>query len=352
MLSQTDARARQFRGLRGAVAASASATIIGHVAFAAAVAVASAAITRACNTPTPGLFGYVRTVPHPNVLPALAAILSLVIALPPLFALLRTGRRLREIARAVPPLRAGEPSACRVCGGAVTGLGVVRCRFCSADNVVDASVLARAGEAHSDAAHDLEGEVQAQAAALGETRGLGFPMVAALALFPVPFIATWLGEPLAARIDIPVTKDAGFALDEEGPLPGHQTKKHALCVRNASACLGAHSGCVALDRVAAQWLTGRTTVEGRRISAVHDNALRGLEVVVEGGEVQPLSGTCVEGPESEAWRSLAAAELAAQEERDRRDKAAAERLKRLFPDGGPPVPELQLVPIPSGLLGR
>lgn len=348
VLGQSAARDRQFRGLRGAAAASASGTVTTLVAATACIATLSAVFARKLAP---------SSSPHPWIIPAFAVLLTLLVAAPALMATLRTGRRLRDVARALPPLSPGEPSACRVCGGPVRGMGVVRCPFCASDNVVDAAVLARAGEAQRDEAYDLEEEVRAQSAALSEARGLGLPMLVALALFPVPILANWWAEPIARQIDFPVPKGSAlYHLDETGAEPWSppEAPPHELCVRTldrGSLCPEPRAGCVPAGTVPVEWLVGKTTTSGRRLVAVHDNAVLGIVVEGEDGVRHVATGTCVQGPESEEWRR----QLAAAEERKRRDKEAEERWEQrrreIWPDGGPPAPELVLPPLPTFRVG-
>jgi predicted RNA-binding Zn-ribbon protein involved in translation (DUF1610 family) len=114
--------------------------------------------------------------------------------------------RVKMQARALPPVREGQPHRCHVCGGPVAptaGEAVARCPFCQADNLVDGAVRSEvaagrerdmAGLAHEVAAEARrvkEVAERAQRAVLGTTvaavvagYGLGAP-VACLAMIVV-----------------------------------------------------------------------------------------------------------------------------------------------------------------------
>ena len=72
---------------------------------------------------------------------------------------------LRIACAAVPPASPGEPAACHVCGGPLPagGAAIVRCGFCSADNVIAADALAAAAAARATLTGDVETTVRRQA---------------------------------------------------------------------------------------------------------------------------------------------------------------------------------------------
>lgn len=88
----------------------------------------------------------------------LPAALLLVAAWIGLRAIRRAGRRLEQACTAEPPVAAGEPARCRVCGGDLDAAptAVVRCRFCHSDNVVSSDVL----ECRSAAAQVVVGQYE------------------------------------------------------------------------------------------------------------------------------------------------------------------------------------------------
>ncbi len=81
--------------------------------------------------------------------------------------LVKRRRQLQDACAAVPPPAPGEPCACHVCGAPLAAgqSAVVRCGHCSADNVVEASVVARATRHRqyvlADYASHLRGEIAA-----------------------------------------------------------------------------------------------------------------------------------------------------------------------------------------------
>lgn len=343
VLSEVGERERQFSGLRRTVASSAFTTLVGYLLVTLAVAAGSALLTRGCQTmPIHGALKADRAV-----LPTMAAIVTLLISLPTLIALLRSGRKLRQIARALPPLRAGDPSACRVCGAAVSGNGVVRCSFCASDNVVDPSATAKA---QRDDAAGLEEEVRAQAAAIGETRGLGFPLLGSLALLPVPFAVVWYGTPLAASIDRAPAADLRLAIIEEGPTYFH-TGPHQFCVDESPSCARESASCIVHAPVEASFFAGKVETYGqRRVIALRQNLLYGLVAKLENGALEPVGYRfCVAGEETPQWKERVVEDAEQAGKRREEDAAMRERWKRLFPDAG--IPALQdptLPPIPIG----
>ena len=285
--------------------------------------------------------------PNAHILPTSALALTLLLSLPVLFALLRATSKIRAIARAVPPLRAGEPSACRVCGAPLQGTrGVVRCPFCASDNVVDASVLARAGEGHATDARVLEDEVRLQATSIGEARGLGVPMLASLALLPVPFIVVWFGAPLAEAVTVSPTEEKIVFIAESGPLRRSKDTPHALCLHRSDVCAGS-STCVSHPPVEPAWLIGKETREGMRIVAVGNNTMRGLEVTLDDDQRSNLFEVCLRAHESDAWRKLAEEDARREREEAEADRRTEENLRKFFGDAGLPKIELQPVPLPS-----
>ena len=331
-------RQRQFSGVRGAVASSLTLTLVVQLVLATVLALRSAAITSDCQRPA----AWTSTrMEHPTLLPTVAAVVNLGMSVVPLVGLLRARKKLRAIARALPPLAAGAPSACRVCGGPVIGFGVVRCPFCAADNVVDAEVMRHVGEVHGVAASILDEEVRTQATAIGETRGLGFPLVASMALLPTPFIVIWFAPPLLSQINFDVDPAERFHLSERGPL-ANASEPHQLCLTVTVDCTPKDSRCVAHEPVPFTWLVGKTTMQGEPIVGVRENLVRGRQVLVAGGRAIDHAGLlCVAGEPSPAWHKLAAED----EERDRKRREESDRRlehwKRRF-DGG--VPELRPVP--------
>lgn len=73
---------------------------------------------------------------------------------------------LRIACAAVPPSSPGQPAGCHVCGGPLSGpanAAILRCGFCSADNVVAADALTAAASARATLTGDVETTVRRQA---------------------------------------------------------------------------------------------------------------------------------------------------------------------------------------------
>jgi DNA-directed RNA polymerase subunit RPC12/RpoP len=86
----------------------------------------------------------------------------------------RKGQRALESAfAAAPPLAPGEPAGCHVCGADLlsSGAGVVRCRYCSADNVVRSEVMQRATEKRESTART---QSEAAAEQIAQLRAVTF----------------------------------------------------------------------------------------------------------------------------------------------------------------------------------
>lgn len=97
--------------------------------------------------------------------------MALLVGLQVLFALFlfsRARRRVALAAAAVPAAGSSGGFACHVCGGPLTaGLsGVERCGYCSADNVVDAEVVAAATASRRVELEDYAGAVVAESGAI------------------------------------------------------------------------------------------------------------------------------------------------------------------------------------------
>lgn len=91
----------------------------------------------------------------------------------------RARRRLPLACAALPPLVAGEHADCHVCGGPLAGTsGIARCAFCSADNLLDPALMARAQTREQQGVEGLEAAVRREAGSLGTS--LGFLMGAVL----------------------------------------------------------------------------------------------------------------------------------------------------------------------------
>lgn len=81
----------------------------------------------------------------------------------------RRGQRALEGAfAAAPPLAPGEPAGCHACGADLltSGAGVVRCPYCSSDNVVRSDVMQRTTERRESTAKSQSESAAAQIAAL------------------------------------------------------------------------------------------------------------------------------------------------------------------------------------------
>lgn len=84
----------------------------------------------------------------------------------------RSRRKLERACCAVPPLKAGEPAGCHVCGGPLQSRGtqkVVRCGYCGADNLVAPAVLRHAGARRKAVVGDYQREVREQAVRVSGT---------------------------------------------------------------------------------------------------------------------------------------------------------------------------------------
>ncbi|MEM1417435.1 MAG: hypothetical protein AAGH15_21235 [Myxococcota bacterium] len=81
---------------------------------------------------------------------------------------------LKGLVAALPPLGPGQPHRCHVCGGPIAvkaGVGVARCGFCHADNLVSADARAEAQQARGEELAGYAARAQAGAARVAEVAG-------------------------------------------------------------------------------------------------------------------------------------------------------------------------------------
>ena len=212
-MALSDARARQLHGLSRALVASSPLYAVGFVLVTAASAMWSATAVW-YGQPT-GIFA---TKERDISLSVLGAILTVLVALPGAIVSFRETRRLRGVTEALPPLRVGDSAACRVCGAALTGgSGVIRCKHCAADNVVDAKLLARAGGRRESDLRDVESEAIAGASEIGQTRTFGLAVTATMSLLAVPFVTIIYGDRLLGCL-------RGTCFEREPPSPAAGTR--------------------------------------------------------------------------------------------------------------------------------
>jgi hypothetical protein len=287
VLSETSERARQLHGypralVRGAFGWS-------YVLVAALLAVWSASAVRSCQPEA------METTYHvPWVLPIFGASLALLVALPAFVSMARSARRVRQLARAAPPLAAGEPASCRVCGGPLgTAIGVVRCRHCRADNLLDAGVMARAGERHAVEVRDLEDEARALTADIADTRVTGLIFSVALSVFAVPAAAIFFGDNALEYANVPLGDEVSYAVEEGGG----SDADFRTCLRSghgprAAAYYGDHHP---------RWIVGHGIgwTTDRVIAVKHNLAFGDVVIGASAGAsfhvVYLLEGICVQG---------------------------------------------------------
>jgi len=125
-----------------------------------------------------------------------------------------SGRLMRRWAAV--PLPGGQGLACRVCGGPLPGLvqAVLRCGYCGADNLADATVLARVRAGAARAVHEL--------LSVNERRRAGEDVLAlALVAYPALCLLAWFATGAAAgsaliaighEIELGADSDARFVL--------------------------------------------------------------------------------------------------------------------------------------------
>jgi len=105
----------------------------------------------------------------------------------------RTRKRVEDACAAVPPAVPGAPLGCHVCGADLPQVdlsraGVVRCRFCSADNVVRSDILQRAAAVGAQAAGTLLEQVRQHALGLARHQQRSARLLGSLVLL-APFSA-------------------------------------------------------------------------------------------------------------------------------------------------------------------
>jgi hypothetical protein len=122
-------------------------------------------------------------------------------------------RRARTLAAAVPPLVAGAPAGCRVCGAdlvATGGEAFARCRYCGADNLVDPRDLERARRTQEQHVDDFQRAVAARisgSATVGIAGAVG-AIVASIAA-PVVTLAIFV---VALRHDASARRPADLSI--------------------------------------------------------------------------------------------------------------------------------------------
>jgi hypothetical protein len=119
--------------------------------------------------------------------------------------LARTRRVLEEACVAVPPLVAGEPASCYVCGGPLSSSGVqplARCPWCAADNLVDPKALGRAAHRQTAAVGSLESEVERQGRIAASTAQTASALLIPAAVV-VPVVGLVVAFVTLAMIDLP-----------------------------------------------------------------------------------------------------------------------------------------------------
>lgn len=140
----------------------------------------------------------------------LTPIVSFVLPVTGLWLWLRSARRrLEEACVAIPPLVAGEPVTCYVCGGPLAPSGVrplARCDWCAADNLVDPAALARAAHRQTEVVGSLEGEVERQGRVASSTARTASAMLVPAAIV-VPLVSLLVAFVTLAVIELPAHLD-------------------------------------------------------------------------------------------------------------------------------------------------
>lgn len=176
-------------------------------------------------------------------------------------------RWLGQLVSARPPLFAGEPAACHVCGGEVARAdvaAVVRCRYCAADNVVDPWALAQAHQREAHALGGIEGHVASreQAVSTASGAGLGFVLLAALST-PVIGVVTLVAMAFLNAL----------VLDHLGP---SSTPSYMVVPTGMGPCAGSFKrqgdGSIYVD-------FGAATIDGKMHTVVDPAKARGLSPV-------------------------------------------------------------------------
>jgi hypothetical protein len=293
-IGESDARVRQLRGLARVLARGAPGALISYAIVAVGVAIWSALVAGSCQPRS-----LAKHELAGNALPISAAAIALILALPALVSMLSTARKLHGATLAVPPLRAGEPAACRVCGGPIGRIdGVVRCDYCHADNVVDAKLLARAGERRSDALKDDVEAMREGVEDIGETRTIGVIVNLSLCAFAVPMVTVLFGMNALER--------AGFASHTRFNRYECGGDPHFHCAGRPGSRVRDSDECFATGSIDASWMVGRNLARAKqRVVAAERNWFFGEVVVVDPpglwGAIEATEGTCVEAPPSEQW---------------------------------------------------
>lgn len=162
------------------------------------------ALNRGRADPTPFLF---------FGLPALCMFAAVVTAL-----VYMTSRRNRiyQACAAVPPEGPGETALCHVCGANLQPqrTALVRCGYCSADNVVDPTVVRRFGTERTRVFDDYATAVRKETAAVGSRAGVGAALIlGSLVLSPIAgCMATMVIGQIRASIEEPPAADARFVV--------------------------------------------------------------------------------------------------------------------------------------------
>jgi hypothetical protein len=210
-------------------------------------------------------------------LPAVAAVLSFGVALPGLLGIRRKQKFLRQLLAAAPPLRAGEAAACRVCGGPVEGLGVVRCSYCRSDNVVDHRVMDRAGEVQAGELQDLSSALSSHSMDLRETGARGLIVTFTLSYFLIPYVTARYGDELLDQVRWSVAADV----------------RYELRARYGDACLTQKPGSegALLEQVHPSWVVGKSRRGHTAIGVAHHPVYG--DVAVHQSSMETLEGYCV-----------------------------------------------------------
>jgi hypothetical protein len=162
-----------------------------------------------------------------TALTALPAIVMFVSGMLGVVWIARKDAALRIACAATPPAAPGHAATCRVCGGpldAQTDRGIARCRFCAADNLIEANVMQRVGATRIVTIGSYAAAVRGAAVHSAIAEGLSIVGIV-LGSFFVPVLTT-IGVLIAmARYDAAQT-----APDE--------TLEYALVVEPTESCIG------------------------------------------------------------------------------------------------------------------
>ncbi|MFO0551415.1 MAG: hypothetical protein U0271_23695 [Polyangiaceae bacterium] len=153
-------------------------------------------------------------------------------SLPALAGMFRARQRLNRTAVALPPLGAGEPACCRVCGAPLNipdrSTGLARCGFCRADNVVDRDAMARAQESKQGALVSFEAQLRREASAIRRSTTWTLPLL--LSLGPLSAIGgcvssqLWMKHKRSTEIAPPVGEVALVDVGAPGTCVGHYSR--------------------------------------------------------------------------------------------------------------------------------